>query len=77
MAPEAPGRAEVAERLQGVLRVRAEEHYKNGVKFFLEEDLEKAIEEWQTALTYRPDHPQALESLREARRLLNQLKRQP
>jgi tetratricopeptide (TPR) repeat protein len=77
MDPESPGRDEAAERLQGVLRARAEEHYKNGVKFFLEEDLEKAIEEWQTALTYRPDHPQAIESLREARRLLRQLMRQP
>jgi len=77
MSPAASGYAEAADRLQALLQQRAEEHYKNGVKFFLEEDLEKAIEEWQTAVVYRPDHPQAVESLREARRLLKQLQRQP
>ncbi len=48
----------------------AEEHYRNGVKHFINEDLEAAIKEWQLALDLNPDHPKARQDMENAMHLL-------
>jgi tetratricopeptide (TPR) repeat protein len=55
----------------------AEMHYKKGVLYFTEEELDMAAEEWQQALEYDPDHANAsrdLERVRELQKRINRIK---
>lgn len=56
------------------MRAMAESHYRDGVKHFINEDLESAIKDWQSALALNPDHPKARQDIENAQRLLNKLK---
>jgi tetratricopeptide (TPR) repeat protein len=53
----------------------AEVHYINGVKFFIEEKIEGAIQEWQTTLSLEPKHPKAKKDIENARNLLKKLEK--
>ncbi|RJQ66629.1 MAG: hypothetical protein C4519_25245 [Desulfobacteraceae bacterium] len=53
------------------LNARAEECYRQGVKYFLNEELELAIESWKKALALSPDHPKARQDMDNATRLLD------
>lgn len=52
---------------------QAELHYRQGLKYFLQENLEQAISEWKTTLKYNPDHNLAIRDLANARMLLENL----
>lgn len=52
----------------------AGEHYLRGVKYFTEEELEKAIKEWEATLTLDPNHPKAKKDIENASSLLQKLK---
>ncbi len=54
---------------------QAELHYRKGVKFFLNEDLENAVTEWGKTLTLYPDHKKAKRDIENARRLLEKLEK--
>jgi tetratricopeptide (TPR) repeat protein len=56
-------------------RQLAETHYKAGLNYYLNQDLEKAIEEWNRTLKLNPKHPKAQANIREARETLKKLKR--
>ncbi len=66
------------EALRTDLRVQsqkqAEVHYRDGVKFFLNDELERAVENWRLVLGLDPDHEEAAASIREAETLLQKLK---
>ena len=53
----------------------AEVHYKNGVKLFVEERIEGAIQEWETTLVLQPRHPKAKNDIENARNLLKKLEK--
>ena len=53
------------------LNARAETLYRKGVRFFLNEELEKAINAWSEALKLNPDHPKAKQDIENAIRLLD------
>ena len=53
----------------------AEVHYLKGVKFFIEEKIEGAIQEWQTTLALEPKHPKAKKDIENARNLLKKLEK--
>ncbi|WP_319522631.1 hypothetical protein [uncultured Desulfosarcina sp.] len=55
----------------------AQVHYRNGVKHFINEDLNKAIAEWEIALDCDPDHAKARENIENARRLLQKIETLP
>jgi len=55
----------------------AQFHYRNGVKHFINEDLQKAIAEWETALACDPNHAKARENIANARRLQQKLEALP
>ena len=55
------------------LKKQAEEHYLQGVKYFLLEDLQQAINEWEIAVTLDPEHEKARSGIQNARHLLEQL----
>ena len=51
----------------------ANRHYRNGIKFFINEKMDEAIEEWQLTLALNPDHPDARRDIEKARDLLKKL----
>lgn len=52
----------------------AEVHYISGIKYFTEENLDKAVEEWQETLKLNPQHPKAKGDIENAAKLLQKLK---
>lgn len=56
---------------RGRLNARSEAMYRKGVKHFLNEELELAIEAWQQALSLNPNHPKAAEDIENATNLLD------
>jgi tetratricopeptide (TPR) repeat protein len=61
---------ELMAQARGRLKTQAETLYRNGVKHFINEELEKAIECWQKALAINPMHFKARQDMENARRLL-------
>jgi tetratricopeptide (TPR) repeat protein len=62
--------AHLLARAHSRLNTRAEEFYRQGVKHFLNEDLESAIESWKRSLAFNPDHPKAAQDMDNALKLL-------
>jgi tetratricopeptide (TPR) repeat protein len=56
------------------MKSQAETHYRDGVKHFINEDLEMAIKDWKKTLELNPEHPKAQQDIENAQRLLNKLK---
>ena len=63
--------AQLMAQAQGRLNARAEEYYRKGVKYFLDEELEAAVVAWQKALELNPQHPKARQDMDNAMRLLD------
>jgi tetratricopeptide (TPR) repeat protein len=53
----------------------AEAHYLSGVKYFTQEKIEMAIQEWEAVLHLEPKHPMAQKDLDSARNLLQKLEK--
>ena len=56
------------------LKKQGEEHYLRGVKYFVDDDIEGAIEEWERALYLDPSHNKAKNDILDAKKILEQLK---
>ena len=56
------------------LKKEAEENYRLGVNYFVNEEIGKAIETWEKTLILDPQHPKARQDIEKARRLLKKLK---
>lgn len=56
------------------MRTKAETLYRNGVKHFINEELEAAVEDWKQTLVLNPEHPKARQDIDNARRLLEKLR---
>lgn len=59
------------------LNERAQVHYRNGVKHFINDDLKAAIAQWEKTLACNPDHAKARENIDSARRLLEKIRTLP
>jgi tetratricopeptide (TPR) repeat protein len=68
------GYKDVKESVALAKKQLAGEHYLRGVKYFTDEELDKAIKEWETTLTLDPNHPKAKKDIENARALLQKLK---
>jgi len=60
--------------VQAKLNEDSEPLYLAGVRYFLNEDLENAVEQWELALEMNPFHPKARTDLEKARKLLEAVK---
>jgi tetratricopeptide (TPR) repeat protein len=65
--------SETKAAIQTHLKQQAETHYLLGVKYFLLEDLQQAINEWEIAVKLDPEHDKARSGIQNARHLLEQL----
>mgnify|MGYP000209319103 CR=1 FL=1 len=63
----------VANRLQAL----AQKHYRNGVKHFINENLNAAVDEWEEALRYNPNLEKAGEDIDNARRIMQKIESMP
>jgi len=61
--------------VENAMKKQAEIHYLQGVKYFLNEELQNAINEWETTLTLDPGHIKAKKDIKNARSLLEKLKK--
>ena len=57
------------------IKKQAEVHYLRGVKYFLNEELDSAIMEWEKALSLDPEIKKAKDNIENARSLLEKLKK--
>jgi tetratricopeptide (TPR) repeat protein len=69
-----PGYKDVKQSISFVKRELAGTHYIKGVKYFTDEEIDKAIKEWEETLTLDPNHPKAKKDIENARNLLQKLK---
>lgn len=69
-----PGYRDVTGLISSLKKQVAEVHYVNGIKYFTEEKLDKAIQEWEETLKYNPQHRKAKEDMESAAKLLEKLK---
>ncbi len=68
------GYKDVRESIAFAKKQLAGEHYLRGVKYYTDEELEKAIKEWEVTLALDPNHPKAKKDIENARALLQKLK---
>jgi tetratricopeptide (TPR) repeat protein len=64
---------EITAAIKIKINAQAEHHYKQGVKYFINEELKKAIEEWEKTLVFNPNHPKALKDIENAKHILEEL----
>ena len=69
-----PGFRDISELIASVKRQFAEVHYVNGIKYYTEEKLDMAIQEWEETLKLNPQHPKAKGDIENAAKLLQKLK---
>ncbi len=65
---------EIIAGLKERLKKKAEVHYRQGVRHFINEELPLAIAEWEEALRLAPDHKRASQDLESARKMLEKMK---
>jgi tetratricopeptide (TPR) repeat protein len=61
--------------VKNAMKKQAEIHYLQGVKHFLNEELQDAIKEWEATLALDPGHVKAKKDIKNARSLLEKLKK--
>jgi tetratricopeptide (TPR) repeat protein len=59
---------------KALLKKQGEEHYLKGLKHFVDDDIEGAIEEWERALYLDPSHKKAKNDILDAKKIIEQLK---
>jgi tetratricopeptide (TPR) repeat protein len=60
--------------MRGQVVNSAEEHYASGIKYFVNDDMDNAIKEFETTLALNPNHPQAAKDLQQARETREKLR---
>ncbi len=72
--PGFEGVEEAIANVEVVMRMQADVHYKRGVKYFVEDNLALAIQEWEKTLRYDPGHLKAKDYISKSRSLLEKVK---
>ena len=67
------GLKDAISRVKNTIIKLAEEHYRKGVNYFVNEKLKEAIIAWGQALNLYPEHPKAKTNIENAKRLLEKL----
>jgi tetratricopeptide (TPR) repeat protein len=70
---EDAGNAEASSFLKRMV-TEAETHYRNGVKYFINEKMDLAIAEWEQTIALNPNHAEARRDMEKARDILKKLK---
>ena len=65
--------SEIIAAMTKLLNGQAQEHYRRGVGYYVNEELQKAIKEWEMTLVFNPEHKKAQEDIKNAQGLLKKL----
>jgi tetratricopeptide (TPR) repeat protein len=60
--------------LERRMKEKAEEYYSEGVRYFIDQQLDEAIRSWEQTLALNPEHPTAPRDLEKARGIQRKLK---
>lgn len=71
--PDYKDTASLLASVRAIIDKQAEDYYKRGVKYYINEELENAISEWEKTLALNPGHLRAGEDIENARQLLKKL----
>jgi hypothetical protein len=69
-----PGFRDAPELILSAKKNLADVHYVKGIKYYTEEKLELAVQEWEETLKLNPQHPKARGDMDNALKLLQRLK---
>jgi tetratricopeptide (TPR) repeat protein len=69
-----PGYRDVSDLIASTKGQLAETHYVLGIRYFTEEKLDRAIQEWEETLRLNPRHPKARADIENTSKLLQKLK---
>jgi len=72
--PPVPAAPAASDETEADKKAKAEELYNAGVRYFINQKLDKAILSWERTLALNPDHPKAPRDIEKARGLLKMLK---
>ena len=75
VSPEYKNTKSLLVSVSTAMEKQADYHYKRGVKFFINEELESAILEWEKVLVLNPGHLKAAEDIENARLLLKKVEK--
>jgi len=67
--------AKLVATTEAFIQQKADAHYRKGISYYLSEDLDQAIREWEEVLKLRPDDLKARKDLLNARRLKEKIKK--
>ncbi len=70
---EYPDIKETISLVRTKMQYAADVYYRKGVRHFVDEDLQKAIQQWEKALEINPDHQKAKADIQKAKTLLKEL----
>jgi hypothetical protein len=71
-----PGYRDVDTRIaqvKGIMKQQAERYYRQGVNYYVNENLSGAIDSWEKTLALDPEHAKAGQDIEKARLLLKKL----
>ena len=71
--PKAASKTKPAPPASSYDKAGAETHYRKGLQYYLAENLQGAVKEWEEALRLDPEHPSARRDIEKARRLIETL----
>lgn len=71
--PKAASKTKPAPPASSYDKAGAESHYRKGLQYYLAENLQGAVKEWEEALRLDPEHPSARRDIEKARRLFETL----
>ncbi len=69
-----PGFRDTPDLILSAKKQLAEVHYVKGIKYYTEEKLEQAVQDWEETLKFNPQHPKAKGDMDNALKLLQKLK---
>ena len=72
-----PASMDLKRKVEAQLKKIAQQHYRRGVKHFINEDLEAAIREWEMALECNPALQNVRDDIANARRLQQKVRTLP
>jgi tetratricopeptide (TPR) repeat protein len=69
-----PKYRDIRDSIASVKKQLANVHYLKGVKYYTDDELDRAIKEWEETLAFEPGHANAKKDIEKARSLLKRLK---
>jgi len=71
--PDYQGIDDEIRKVDTAIKIRVTAYYRKGIRFYLKEDLESAVKEWEKVLALDPDHRDAKNNIEKTTRILKNI----